>query len=119
VSQLVELQKLIAPNREAETRIVAVSPDPLEKIGDVIAKVKAKSGPRSEFRITLLSDAKHEVIDRYGLLNEAAAAKGRFLPHPTTYIIDKTGVVRWKFTEKDYKMRPTNQMILGELKKLW
>ena len=47
-----------------------------------------------------------------------ARAQGRFLPHPTTYVIDKNGVVRWKFTEKDYKVRPTNEMILRELEKL-
>jgi hypothetical protein len=28
------------------------------------------------------SDADHAVIDRYGLPNEDAAQKGRFLPHP-------------------------------------
>jgi peroxiredoxin len=119
VSQLVELHKLLPPDRKVNTEIVAVSPDPLEKISDIVAKVTAKSGSGSEFGIRLLSDANHAVIDRYGLLNEAAAAKGRFLPHPTTYVIDKTGVVRWKFTEKDYKIRPTNQMILEQLKKFW
>jgi hypothetical protein len=32
--------------------------------------------------------------------------------------LDKRGVVRWKFTEKDYKVRPTNEVILKELIKL-
>ncbi len=88
----------------------------MDKLSDIIPKVKSKTN--DEFVITLLSDADHAVIDRYGLLNEAAAAKGRFLPHPTTYVIDKTGLVRWKFTEVDYKIRPTNQMVLDELNKL-
>ena len=96
--------------------IVGVSPDAVDKIRDVIPKVKAKSG--KEFEVILLSDANHAVIDRYGILNETAAARGRFLPHPTTYVIDKSGVVRWKFTETDYKIRPTNRMILDELDKL-
>jgi hypothetical protein len=34
-------------------------------------------------------------------------------------VIDRTGRVRWKFTEKNYAVRPTNEMILAELKKLW
>lgn len=100
----------------AGTEIVAVSPDPLEKLGDIVPKVRSRSG--GEFLITIVSDAKHEVIDRYGLLNEQAAARGRFLPHPTTYVIDRKGVVQWKFTEKDYKVRPSNEMILKELEKL-
>jgi peroxiredoxin len=102
--------------RKADTVIVAVSPDPPEKVGEIMAKVQGKTN--KEFAITLLSDADHKVIDRYGLLNETAAQQGRFLPHPTTYVIDKTGTVRWKFTEKDYKIRPTNAMILRELAKL-
>ncbi len=61
---------------------------------------------------TFLSDPAHRVIDRYGLLNPNDA---RGLPHPTTYVIDKRGVVRWKFTEINYKIRPTNQMILDAL----
>lgn len=74
---------------------------------------------KQEFNITLLSDENHQVIDRYGLLNESAARQNRFLPHPTTYVVDARGVVRWKFTEKDYKTRATDEMILRELEKLW
>ena len=110
------MHNLLPDRRKADTVIVAVSPDPPPKVGEIIAKVKGKSN--REFVITLLSDADHKVIERYGLLNETAAQQGRFLPHPTTYVIDKTGTVRWKFTEKDYKIRPTNEMILRELDKL-
>ena len=60
---------------------------------------------------TFLSDPGHRVIDRYGLLNPS----GRGWPHPTTYVIDRQGIVRWKFTEVNYKIRPTNQMILDAL----
>jgi len=96
--------------------IVAIAPDPLEKLSGIVAKVKPKTDGKS--MITLMSDADHAVIDRYGLLNEQSAARGRYVPHPTTYVIDKTGVVRWKFTEKDYKVRPSNKMILEELRKM-
>ena len=116
MKQLVELHSLLPEERKSDTRIVAVSPDPPEKIGEVISKVEASTGKK--FAITLLSDADHKVIDRYGLLNEAAAKRNRFLPHPTTYVIDKTGTVRWKFTEVNYRIRPTNEMILPELDKL-
>jgi hypothetical protein len=33
-------------------------------------------------------------------------------------VIDRTGQVRWKFTEVNYKIRPTNEMILAEVNKL-
>ena len=60
---------------------------------------------------TFASDSGHRVIDRYGLLNPNSPG----WPHPTTYVIDRKGVVRWKFTEVNYKIRPTNQMILDAL----
>ncbi len=111
------MHSLLPEDRRRTTRIVAIAPDPLEKLGEIIPKVRAKSG--GAFVVTLLSDADHAVIDRYGLRNEEAAARGRFLPHPTTYVLDPQGIVRWKFTEKDYKVRPDNEMIRKELEKVW
>ena len=69
-------------------------------------------GTKPDF--TFLSDPDHRVIDRYGLLNTG----GKGWPHPTTYVIDRKGTVRWKFTEVNYKIRPTNQMILDALDKV-
>jgi len=61
-----------------------------------------------------LSDPGHRVIDRYGLLNP----DGRGWPHPTTLVIDRRGVVRWKLVEVDYKVRPSNEQILEALGRL-
>ena len=95
--QNVELMALAIDNREL-----------LQKMADKIAA----DGAKPDF--TFLSDAGHRVIDRYGLLNPG----GQGWPHPTTYVIDRQGVVRWKFTEVNYKIRPTNQMILDALARL-
>ena len=75
----------------------------------------ARDGMKADF--TFLSDPGHRVIDRYGLLNPNAGAR-EGIPHPTTYVIDRKGVVRWKFTEVNYKIRPTNAMILEALGRL-
>ena len=111
-----KLQSLLSPEERATTEILAVSPDKAADLEKMAAKIAEKEP--GELGITFLSDPDHAVIDRYGLLNEAAAARGRSLPHPTTYVIDRQGVVRWKFTEVDYKIRPTNEMILEALKKV-
>ena len=66
---------------------------------------------------TLLSDPGAAVIGRYGLLNEDAAPD-RLLPHPTTYVIDRQGVVRWKMTEVNYRIRPENDDIRAALEAL-
>ena len=62
----------------------------------------------------LLSDPKHAVIDRYGLLNPDSNG----LPHPATYVIDKKGVVRWKFVDVNYRVRPDADVVLKELRSL-
>lgn len=63
---------------------------------------------------TLLSDPEHAVIDRYGLLNQNDPG-ARPIPHPTTLVIDREGVVRWKFIEVNYKIRPTNEAVAAAL----
>lgn len=64
--------------------------------------------------LVFLSDPGHRVIDRYGLLNPS----GRGWPHPATFVIDRQGVVRWKFVEVDYRVRPSNEQILESLTRL-
>ena len=117
MKQLVELQSLIPANHQADTLVVAVSPDPLEDCKKSVQTVTARSG--TPFRLTLLSDSAHKVIDLYGLRNDEEAANGNFVPFPTTYVIDGSGKVRWRFNEKNQAVRPSNQAILAEAKKLW
>lgn len=90
--------------------ILAVSIDPRDKALFLRDKLKDQPG----FDFPLLSDADHHVIDRYGLLNEQSQ---RGWPHPATYVIDSKGVVRWKFVEVDYKLRPSNEDVLAQVKK--
>ena len=93
-----------------KTEILAVSVDPRDKAVFLRDKLKDQPG----FNFPLLSDADHRVIDRYGLLNDQAR---RPIPHPATYVIDREGVMRWKFVEVDYKVRPSNEDVLAEVKK--
>jgi peroxiredoxin len=81
----------------------------LQKMIDAISKNGAKP-----VDLLFLSDPEHKVIDRYGILNPSS--KG--LPHPATYVIDKKGIVQWKFVEVNYRIRPTNQQILEALNNL-
>jgi peroxiredoxin len=95
-----------------ETQLLAVSPDGHAESKKLAERLKAASKDGVNF--PLLEDSEHKVIDRYGLFNP----DGRGWPHPTTYVIDKQGIVRWKFTEKNYQVRPTNKQILAEVRKL-
>lgn len=95
---------------KAQVEILAVSVDPHDKAQNMREKINDKAG--QDF--PLLSDPDHRVIDRYGLLNEKSK---RAVPHPATYVIDRQGIVRWKFIEVDYKLRPSNEDVLKEVMK--
>ncbi len=90
-----------------------MSVDDREGMGTMAERITGEGEDPPDF--VMLSDPDHAVIDRYGLFNEAS---GRPMPHPATYVIDKEGVVRYRFVEVDYKVRPTNEDILEVLKGL-
>jgi peroxiredoxin len=98
-------------NKQRDVELLALAIDTRDLLQKMADKISADG---MKATLTSLSDPGHKVIDRYGLLNP----NGQGWPHPTTYVIDKQGVVRWKFTEINYKIRPTNQMILDALAKL-
>ena len=81
----------------------------LQRMVDLISK----DGVRVDY--TFLSDPGHQVIDRYGIFNPADR---RGIPHPTTLVIDKQGIVRWKVIEINYRVRPTNAMVLDALRRV-
>lgn len=59
------------------------------------------------------------MIERYGLTNpDATREEVKGIPHPTTVIIDKEGVVRFINVWVDYKKRTSPETILKELEKL-
>jgi peroxiredoxin len=79
----------------------------------LITQIKEKYNV--DLKFPLLEDPGHKVIDRYGLLNPVS---NRGIPHPAVYVIDKWGIVRWKFVETNYKIRATNEQILEALSPL-
>jgi peroxiredoxin len=90
---------------------LAVSTDTHAESKQFLQRLKPFPG---EFDFPLLEDKNHKVIDRYGLLNP----EGKGWPHPATYVIDKEGIVRWKFIEVDYTKRPSNEQIVEAVRKI-
>ena len=115
MKQLGELRELLTKAEREQVELLAISPDPPEKNLELLRRIQGDSPGPLPYRV--LSDADHAVIDRYGLLNEQAAAAGRFVPHPATYLIDKQGKVIWRFVEVNYKIRPANEVIRDALRK--
>jgi peroxiredoxin len=91
--------------KAAGADVVAISVDKPEKSRELSDKLKRP--------FPILSDVDHKVIDAYDLYN----VDGK-ISKPATYILDTGGIVRWSFFEEDYKIRPLNEVILEELKKI-
>jgi peroxiredoxin len=102
----------LSKEEKERTQILTISIDSHDDSKKFIQKLQERFP--GDYDFPFLEDKNHKVIDRYGLLNP----DGRGWPHPATYVIDKQGVVRWKFVETDYKKRPTNEQILQALRKI-
>ena len=114
MTQLVELQRLLAGHPGPDAQVLAVSVDTHEQTRDLLEDLGARTPSAVGAAFPMLEDQGHRVIDRYGIFNP----QSRGWPHPATYVIDKTGMVRWRFVETDYRVRPTNDDILAALKSL-
>ncbi len=104
---------MLSEKQAASTELAAISsgdPSDLQRMVDRVAE--ENDGLVLDY--TLLSDPGAAVINRYGLFNQDDP-RGRAIPHPTTYVIDTNGVVRWKMTEVNYRIRPENADILAAL----
>jgi len=95
---------------------MALSSDDEEHLQMMIDRV-AEENDGLMLDYTFLSDEGAGVINRYGLYNQDDPG-GRAIPHPTTYVIDMEGVVRWKMTEVNYRIRPENADVLAALDEL-
>jgi len=103
-----ELRSLL--NKDEPVRLYAISVDKPEESREFAQKIAADG--KGEINFQMLADPSHRVIDAYGLRDPAyAGQKFEGIPHPSVYIIDKSGRVAWAKVEDDFKQRPGNQEI--------
>jgi peroxiredoxin len=106
-AQLKSIKALQAPLAKRGFTLAAISYDSAEELAK-FARAQAIGYP-------LLSDGKSTMIDAFGL-RDPAYAKGSFaygVPKASTYVIDRTGTVRWRTIATDYKIRDDNAAILA------
>jgi peroxiredoxin len=65
-------------------------------------------------KFQILSDADKKVITSYGILN---AAEHDGIAHPSIFIVDREGKIRFLHVGKDAQDRPPDETILEEVKK--
>ena len=65
-------------------------------------------------KFQILSDADKKVINSYGILN---AAEHDGIAHPSIFIVDREGKIRFLHVGKDPQDRPPDETIIEEVKK--
>ena len=66
-------------------------------------------------KFQILSDADKKTIAEYGIVN---AAEHGGIAHPSIFVLDKEGRIRYMYVGKNAQDRPPDETILQELKKV-
>ena len=112
-TQAMDVSKKLKEFEKRGLSVVFVSYDSVEK--------QRKFVQMTDFKPTLLSDRKIDVINAFGIRNETAEEGTRFygIPHPSVFLFDADGVLRAKFYEDDfltnkksYRNRPEIDLVL-------
>ena len=66
-------------------------------------------------KFQILSDSEKKTIAEYGIVNPAEHGG---IAHPSVFIVDKEGRIRYMYVGKDAQDRPPDETIILEVKKL-
>lgn len=103
-------------------QIVAVSPDPSEKLRE--------SMQEQNLEYQLLSDARIDFSEAMGiafrspekyasmLSDRSNGGNPGFLPVPSLFVVDQSGSILFEYLSPDYKQRISSNMLLGVLEAL-
>ena len=110
--ELGEFTKHYKEFQAANTEIVAISTDPLEESRWIKEKVGTP--------FPVLSDAGRTVMNLYGtkFLTTFQSPDGGPYNHATLILVDKNGIVRWIYRNRDYRVRATVAEDLAHIKEL-
>lgn len=80
----------------------------------------AQFSERRGIGFAMLSDTGSKIIRAFGVLNEEHEPGSYFhgIAHPIIFVLDGKGVVRARFSERNYSDRPDVGGVLGALRKI-
>lgn len=103
---LAKLQAHLPRLQAGGARLVAVSPEPPATSQQLVRELG--------LQFPVLADADGRVINRYGTRNGFLGG-GSVLPHPSVFVVDPAGVIRFRSVDRNFKRRTTVRAILGAL----
>lgn len=105
MDQLDNYQALLPELEKHNIQLIAISPDP-------VASLKNTNRQFGQNYI-FLSDADLQATNSYGIGNKKS------LPHPSLFLIDKKGILKWYYASTDHKVRPTADQVESIIKKIF
>ncbi len=109
MSELQGLQSRIDDLRAAGLRVIAISPDPVERNRKVVAWLG--------LGFPVLSDERLEATDAFGLRHAGASPEGRDIPRPASYLV-AGGRILWRDLTDNWRIRPRPDDILAAARSL-
>jgi peroxiredoxin len=100
------LQEDYAKFQDLNAEILAISVEE-PSIGQYVSELLDIAFP-------ILSDPDHAVVDQYGVYN----LLGDSVATPSVFVIDTEGVIQWTYVGRSASDRPSNDMILEQLRAL-
>jgi peroxiredoxin len=124
--QLKGLEDSLQLIRDKGAQLIAITPETIEGIDKTIEKTKSSFPILSDVGLKIMKayDVNFEVDDRtvgryknasIDLLENNGKLNGANLPVPAVYILDKRGVVIYRYFDSDYKKRPSVKELLDNL----
>jgi peroxiredoxin len=112
---IAQLQRLVAAAPELQAMGINVASMTYDPVATLAAAAEEHG---VEFPLLFDEDVKH--VNSMGLRNTQYEPGQRAygIPYPGIFLIDAQGVIRAKFAEEDYKLRPEFSLVMEEAKKL-
>ena len=103
-------QQRLGEFHDRGVEILAISVDSPQE-SERLCKAKGYSFP-------FLSDAKAEVIRKYGVLHPGGGENGKDIARPAEFLVDSSGVIHWVNLTEDLRFRVRPQMALDAINRL-
>jgi peroxiredoxin len=123
--QLKQMEDSLAFIKGKGAQVFAITPETGENVMKTVAKTKASFPVLSDSGLAIMTaykvafkvdDKTVEKYKGYGIdFAKANGANGATLPVPAVYIINKKGVITYRYFDTDYSKRPSVKDILEQL----
>jgi len=105
------LQSRLEEIRQANAKVLAICVDSVEKNAKVVEKLTLE--------FSILSDPELVATKAFDLLHEGGFRRENLdIARPAVFILDRQGVVRWRYLTDNWRVRVRAETVLEQLSKV-